>query len=147
MKVVLKENVKGVGQKGEVKEVKDGYAMNFLIPQNKAVPATNNNVKQAELRQEANKERMEKEVAEAKKLSEKIKGQKIIIQAKAQKEKLFGALTEKDITTALQKEGLSVGQGKIKTKGKIKKLGEYDVVIEWLDGIKADFKLLVEEIK
>ena len=147
MKVVLKENVKGVGQKGEVKEVKDGYAMNFLIPQGKAMSATNDNVKQVELRQKKDKERMEKEIAEAEKLARKIKGQEITIQAKAQKEKLFGALTEKDVATALQKEGLSVGQGKVKIQGKIKKLGEYDVVVEWLNGIKADFKLLVEEIK
>jgi len=147
MKVVLKENVKGVGQRGEVKEVKDGYAMNFLIPQNKAVPATNDNVRQAELIQKKNKEQIEKEIAEAKKLSEKIQAKTITISAKAQKEKLFGALTEEEIVTALQKEGLSIGQGKIKTKGKIKKLGEHDIVVEWVDGIKADFKLLVEELK
>ncbi len=147
MKVVLKENIKGVGQKGEIKEVKDGYAMNFLIPQDKAVPATNDNVKQAELKQKENKKRMEEEISEAKELSKKIDGKEITIRAKAQKEKLFGALTENEIITALQKEGLSIGQGKIKTNGKIKKLGEYDVAVEWSGNIKADFKLIVEELK
>ncbi len=147
MKVVLKENVKGIGQKGEVKEVKDGYAMNFLIPQNKAVAATGGNVKQAELMQEKNKENREKEVAEAKKISKKVEGKKIVMRAKAQKEKLFGALDANDIIEALKKEGLSVGKGKIKTEVKIKKLGEYDIVVEWDGDIKANFKLLVEELK
>ncbi len=147
MKVVLKENVKGIGQKGEVKEVKDGYAMNFLIPQNKAVAATGGNIKQAELMQEKNKENREKEIAEAKKLSKNVEGKKIVMQAKAQKEKLFGALDANDIVEALKKEGLSVGQGKVKTEVKIKKLGEYDIVVEWDGDVKANFTLLVEELK
>ncbi len=147
MKVVLKENVKGIGQKGEIKEVKDGYAMNFLIPQNKAVIATDENVKQAKLVQKKNKEDEKKKIAEAKKLSKDIEGKKIVMQAKAQKEKLFGALDKNDITKELKKDGLLIGQGKIKTEVKIKKLGEYDIVVEWDNDIKANFKLLVEELK
>ncbi len=147
MKVVLQENVRGLGQKGEVKEVKDGYAMNFLIPQGKVVAASEGNVKQAELEQEKTKEIREKEIVEAKKLAEKIKGKKITIQVKAQDNKLFGAITEKEIVTAIKDAGENVGLGEVILNEKIKKTDEYPIKIDWNNGVDTEIILVVEALK
>lgn len=145
MKVVLLENIKGLGQKGEIKEVKDGYGMNFLIPQKKAILATSGNAKQAELELEKQVKERENKMATNKKIAENIKGKEIVIKVKAQKEKLFGALTEKDIKKVLELEGLKIDSGKISLSKPIKKIGQFDLKIQWDDGIEASFKLNVVE--
>jgi len=145
MKVVLLENVKGIGQKGEIKEVKDGYAMNFLIPQNKVSMATAGNAKQAVLELEKQKKDTEDEIVKNKEAAQKLAGKKITIKVKAQKEKLFGALTEKDIQNVLQNEKINIGSGKIVLENPIKKLGQFDIAINWGEEIQETFKLNVIE--
>ena len=147
MKVVLQENIRGLGQKGDIKEVKDGYAMNFLIPQDKAVVATENNIRQAEVEQEKTKESREKELAEAKKLADKIEGKKITIQVKAQDDKLFGAITEKEIMVALKDARENIGLGEVVLSEKIKKIGEYPIKIDWNNGVNTEVILAVEALK
>lgn len=145
MKVVLLETVKGVGQKGEVKEVKDGYGMNFLIPQKKAVVATVANAKQATLEMEKQKNNLALTLEQNKKVAEELKGKEVTIKAKAQKDKLFGALTEKDIQEALNNKKINIGAGKIILENPIKKLGQFDVNVNWGEDIQAIFKLNVIE--
>jgi large subunit ribosomal protein L9 len=144
MKVILLENVKNIGQKGEIKEIKDGYAMNFLIPQKKATIATKGNVKQAELDQvkqlEINKENLEKNKKEAK----DINGKKVVITAKSQGEKLFGSLSEKEIKVALDKANLKLVNGRIKIPTPIKTTGEHEIEVDWNEDLKVKFNLVVE---
>jgi large subunit ribosomal protein L9 len=78
-------------------------------------------------------------------LAKNIERKKITIKVKAQKEKLFGALTEKDIKEALEKEGLKISSGKIDLSEPIKKIGQFDLNIKWDGGVQASFKLNVIE--
>jgi large subunit ribosomal protein L9 len=147
MKVVLLENVKGIGQKGEIKEVKDGYAMNFLIPQKKVAMATTGNAKQAELNQVKEAELTEKSIAENTSAAKKIEGKKITIKVKAQEEKLFGALSEKEINDALVKEDLKITNGKLNIATPVKTTGEHQIEVTWDGNLKASFSLIVEGTK
>jgi len=145
MKVVLLEDVKGIGQKGAIKEVKDGYAMNFLIPQKKASMATTGNAKQAKLELAKQKKAEETEMIQNKEAAQKLAGKEITIKAKAQKEKLFGALTEKDIRSALEEKKINIGTGKIALTSPIKKLGKFNIIVSWGDDTQEAFKLNVIE--
>jgi len=144
MKVVLLEDVKNIGKKGEVKEVKDGHGMNFLIPQKKAALATDGSVRQAELNQskqdEVAQDNLEKNEAEA----AKIDGQKISIKAKAQDEKLFGALSEGDIEDALTKAKIKLTNGKLNISEPIKTVGEHEIEVTWGTELTAKFTLVVK---
>jgi len=144
MKVVLLENVKNIGQKGEVKEVKDGYAMNFLIPQKKAKAATEGNVKQAEL-DRVKKEKIAKQNEKQNKIElSAINDQKITLKAKAQDEKLFGALPEDEILDALTAVKINLINGKLNITSPIKTTGEHKVEVVWDGDLKAMFTLIVE---
>lgn len=144
MKVVLLEDVKNIGKKGEVKEVKDGHGMNFLIPQKKAALATDGSVRQAELNQskqdEVAQDNLEKNEAEA----AKIDGQKISLKAKAQDEKLFGALSEGDIEDALTKAKIKLTNGKLNISEPIKTVGEHEIEVTWGTELTAKFTLVVK---
>ena len=145
MKVVLLENIKGLGQKGEIKEVKDGYGMNFLIPQKKATLATSSNAKQAELELKKEAKKKEAQIVANKKMAENIQGKEITIKAKTQKGKLFGALSEKDIKKTLESKGLKIGSGKIDLSKPIKKIGQFDLKVQWDGQVESSFKLNVIE--
>lgn len=144
MKVVLLENVKGLGKKGEIKEAKNGYAMNFLIPQKKASPAIEGNIKQVELNQvkidEVYQDNLDKNQAEA----DKIDRQKVLLKAKAQDEKLFGALSKNDIKDALSIAKIELTNGKLNISKPIKMVGEHEIEVIWGPDLKAKFTLVVE---
>jgi len=143
MKVILKEDIKGLGKKGEVKEVKDGYAANFLIPHNKAVPATEGNVKVTEMQRKKMEEEKKKMKENAQKIADQINGKKIEIIAKGENDKLFGSLKEKEIKQALQEQGINIENGSLEFD-KIKSAGEHPVKIVWRGtGIEANFKVSV----
>ncbi len=143
MKVVLLNDIKGLGKKGEIKEVKDGYAMNFLIPNEKAVIATAGNAKQAELEIKKQTETKKMEIEKAKKLASEIDDQEIVIKVKAQGEKLFGALTKKEIKKALEEKSLNISSGQIVLAKPIKIIGDFKIGIIWDNDIKATIKLKV----
>jgi large subunit ribosomal protein L9 len=144
MKVVLLEDVKNIGKKGEVKEVKDGYGMNFLIPQKKAALATGGSVKQAELdrakQDEIAQGNQEKDESEAK----KIEGQKVTLRVKAQDEKLFGALSENDIKNALISAKVELTNGKFNISEPIKTTGKHEIEVAWANNLSVKFTLVVE---
>ncbi|MBY0294037.1 50S ribosomal protein L9 [Patescibacteria group bacterium] len=129
MKVVLLKDVRGVGQRHEIKNVADGYAVNFLFKNKLAEPATEEKVKQLEAQQEAAREaqRKEDEILDKKVLS--LKGKTISISAKAtEKGGLFKGLTEKDITKAILGEhSLQIPEDSIVIDGPIKTTGEHKV--------------------
>jgi large subunit ribosomal protein L9 len=128
MELILKQDVQNLGFKDDVVSVKPGYGRNFLIPQGLAALATPSakKVLAENLKQRAHKE--QKIVDDAKKLAETLKSLEIKISAKAGGEKLFGSITNIDITEALEKAGHPI-ERKFITSGTVKRTGKYNASI------------------
>jgi len=143
MKVILTQDVKKLGLKGEVKDVSDGYARNFLIPQGLAEEATKTKLKEEQEKhlKEEKKKAKEKTAAEA--LKAKLDGKKVEVKVKTGGgNKLFGAVTAREIADILQKEfGVLIDKKKIDMGEPIKHLGEYAVKIKLYPSIQAEVKL------
>ena len=129
MKVIFQQDVRGQGKKGQMVEVSDGYARNYLLPKKLAVPATaeNMNVMKQQAKARAAQEAAEK--AEAAAISEKLQGIMVKIAAKAgEGGRLFGAVTSKEISDALSEQfGLNVAKSKLMLDEPIKSCGSYQV--------------------
>lgn len=147
MKVILIKDVKGTGKKGELKEVSDGHARNFLIPKGFAMEASGSNLREFENHKRREEKRIKEETAEAIKTKEKIEGKSIAIKAKAGGSgKLFGAITSKEISEYISNEfGVDVDKKKIQLTGAIKSTGEYDIVLKLYREVSATLKLFVQE--
>lgn len=145
MKVVLIEDVKKLGIKGEIKEVADGYARNYLIPQGLAEEATKTKVK--EIKEKSLKEEKQRisEKEKAEELKNKLHGQRLEIKVKAGSgDKLFGAVTGKEISDSLQAAfGVKIDKKKIETGEPIKHLGTHTIKIKIYPSVQADIKLVV----
>lgn len=128
MELILKQDVQNLGFKDDLVSVKPGYGRNFLIPQGLAALATPSakKVLAENLKQRAHKE--QKIVDDAKKLAETLKSLEIKISAKAGGEKLFGSITNMDITEALEKAGHPIDR-KFITSGTVKRTGKYNATI------------------
>ena len=147
MKVILLCDVKGQGKKGQIVDVSDGYARNFLFPQKKAVIADAKATNELKSKEEAKQFKIEEDRKAAKALADKIKGIKIDIQmGHGADGRLYGAVTAKDIAEALSKKiGTDVDKRKITLKENIKAYGNYSVDIKILADIGATFEVLVHE--
>ena len=146
MKVVLKQDVKGLGKKGELVNASDGYARNFLFPKNLAAEANAQNMTELKNREQAAKYKIETETAEAKKNAERMSGKTITITAKAgQNGKLFGSVTAKEIAEKIEKEfGIKTDKRKI-TVEDIKQFGTYEFEIKLYTGVSAKLFVRVGE--
>ena len=146
MKVVLKQDVKGLGKKGELVNASDGYARNFLFPKNLAVEANAQNMTELKNREQAAKYKIDTETAEAKKNAERISGKTIVITAKAgQNGKLFGSVTAKEIAEKIEKEfGIKTDKRKI-TVEDIKQFGTFEFEIKLYTGVSAKLFVRVGE--
>lgn len=146
MKVVLKQDVKGLGKKGELVNTSDGYARNFLFPKGLASEANAQNLSELKNRQQAEKYRIETETAAAKKSAAEISGKTIRIQAKAgQNGKLFGSVTSKEIADKLKSEfAINVDKRKIAVED-IKQFGTYEFEVKLYQGISAKLFVMVGE--
>ena len=129
MKVILAADVRGQGKKGEMKEVSDGYARNFLLPRGLAVAATEDNLNAMKLKDAAKKKQIEKEKALAAENAKRLEGIVVKIAAKAGGAgRLFGSVTSKEISEALQAQhGISIEKNKIVQPEPIKSFGSYEV--------------------
>ncbi len=145
MKVVLLQNVKNLGEEGEIKDVADGYARNYLLPKGLAIEATQDKIKEIKERNLKQERKKDKEKAAALQLKEKIDGQTLELTVKTGGgDKLFGAVTGKEITELIQKNlGVTIDKKKIDMKDAIKHIGEYSVKIKIYPTIQADIKLKV----
>ena len=144
MKVFLKEDVKHVGSIGDVVNVADGYARNYLIPKNLAVEANMRNIKEFEHHKRIVQEKAAKVRDASRSLAEKISSVVLTIAAKAgEEDKLFGSVTSMDIAEALKAEGYDVDKKKIHIDEPIKRLGEHSVEIKVLADISAHVKVNV----
>ncbi|AIQ66180.1 50S ribosomal protein L9 [compost metagenome] len=147
MKVIFIKDVKGQGKKGQVKEVSEGYATNFLLPRGMARPATDGNVKTLENQAAAEQRRKEQEKEEAQKLGEKLSALTLDMKAKAgEGGRLFGAITSKQIAEALAKQNsITIDKRKIELEEPIRHLGTTQVQVKLHTEVKAVLKVQVTE--
>ena len=147
MKVILSADVRGQGKKGEMKEVSDGYARNYLLPRGLAVAATQDNLNAMKLRDAARKRQIELEKAAAQENAKKLEGIIVKVKAKAgDSGRLFGAVTSKEISDALaQQHGIEIEKNKIVQAEPIKSFGSYDVKCKFGYEISGVIHVLVIE--
>ncbi len=129
MKVILQQDVKGQGKKGQLIEASDGYARNFLLPRKLAVPATAENINTMQQQEKAKRAQEAAERAAALEVAEKLKGCSVKISAKAgQGGRLFGSVTSKEISDALKAQfGMDIAKTKIVLPDPIKAFGGYQI--------------------
>ena len=146
MKVVLTKDVKGKGKAGELINVSDGYARNFLFPQNLAIEANNAALSELKSREESKAHHTAVEKKEAQDLAEKLNNITVTIHAKAGNSgKLFGAITSKEVVNELKKQySIDIDKRKINMKD-IKSYGEFTVSVKLYTGITASLDIKIEE--
>lgn len=146
MKVILTQDVKSIGKKGQVIDASDGYARNYLIPKKLAVLADSKNMNELKTKQEANKYKKDMSMAAAKEVSEKMKKFEIKFKLKAgENGKIFGSVTSKDIADELNKKYfVEVDKKKVMLDEAIKNLGIYNIEIKLFEGISGTLKVVVE---
>lgn len=147
MKVVLLADVKGSGKKGELVNVSDGYARNFLFPKKLAKEANAQALNELKNAEESKAFKIKQETEAAQASADKINGKSVSILAKAgQGGKLFGSVTAKEIAKAIKKQyGVDVDKRKIDTKGDMKAFGTYECEVKLYSGITATVKAVVTE--
>ncbi|WP_022671286.1 50S ribosomal protein L9 [Hippea alviniae] len=148
MKIVLLEDVENLGYAGDIKEVKDGYANNYLIPKGLALAATKSNLKLVEEKRRAILRKIEKKIAQANKIKEALDGVEIEIKARAgEKGKLFGSVTANEIFEQLKDKAEGIDKKNIRLpEGGIREVGEYTVEIAIYRDIKASVKVKVSPL-
>lgn len=146
MKVVLLQDVKGHGKKGELCNVSDGYARNFLFPKKLAVEADNAALNELKNREEAKAHHKKEEIAAANETAARLNGQTVVITAKAGSGgRLFGAVTSKEIAAEIKsKLGIEIDRKKMNVAD-IKSFGEYTAEVKLYQGITAKLTVKVTE--
>lgn len=149
MKVIFLEDVRGKGKRGEVKEVPDGYAQNFLIKNGKAKVASKAATSQLKGQQKAEEKREEEELEESKQLKAKLEDDKTVVELKAKAGtdgRLFGSIPSKQIATALEKQyGVKLDKRKIKLSEPIKVAGYTNVPVKLHTDVTAKIRVHVSE--
>lgn len=147
MKVILLQDIKGTGKKGEIKEVSDGYARNCLIKKGLVVEANNENLNKLKGQQSSAQHKMDLEIQNAKDIAKIIDGKRVTIKAKAGKNgKLFGSVTAGHIADALEQQfNVKVEKKKISLKLEIKAFGSYEADVKLYKGISA--KIIAEVLE
>lgn len=144
MQIILLQDIKNIGKKGQIKNVPDGYARNFLLAKKLAAVATATVVAGVKLEEEKKQKQLEIEKQNIRKLAEALDGKRIVIKTKAKNGKLFGSITAKEISMAIRKIGLAVPE-KVIDAGHIRNLGEKKITIDFDHGVKANIILAVEQ--
>lgn len=147
MKLILLQDVKGQGKKGEIIEASDGYARNFLMPRKVAAPATADVLNAKKIADEATQRRMRLEKEAAEKLAKELKDLPVHIKAKAGSGgKLFGSVTAKEIAEEMKKQHqVDVQKNKIVLEETIKNFGTYEVKVKLYPEVTGTLRVVVEE--
>ncbi|TMW72025.1 50S ribosomal protein L9 [Alteribacter natronophilus] len=146
MKVIFLQDVKGKGKKGEVKNVAEGYARNYLLKNNLAVEASKGNMKDLEMKKESQNKKAEQELKDAEAFKEKLENTTVELKAKAgEGGRLFGAVTSKQIAETLKKMKMKVDKRKIELDEPIRALGYRNVDIKVHPKVTATVKVHVTE--
>ena len=146
MKVLLIADVKELGKEGEIKNVADGYARNYLIPHRLAVPATEQNIAQASQKREAERRKAEKLAHQAQDLAKRIEGLELRFRAHVgEQDRLYGSITSADIAEELARRiGQEIDRHHIELEEPIRELGAHQVVIRVGKGVTATVNVVVE---
>ena len=149
MKVILQQDVRGQGKKGQMIEVAEGYARNYLLPRKLAVPATADAMNTMRLQEKAKRAEEARQKAEAQAMAEKLKGVVVKLTAKAGANgKLFGAVTSKEVSEALQNQhGIELAKQKIVMEEPIKSYGSYELKAKLGFEISGTIYVVVAEEK
>ena len=146
MKVILLQDVKGKGKKGQMIEVSDGYARNFMLPKKLAIEATADAINTMRMNDKATQERIAREKAAALEISKKLRAMTLVVTAKGGGAgRLFGAVTNAEIATALEKQGIKLDKRKIVLNENIKSIGTYTVTCKLGYEINAPLTVKIEE--
>ena len=147
MKVILTQDVKGKGKKGQMIEVSDGYARNFMLPKKLAIEATPDAINTMKMNDKATQERIAREKAEALEVSKKLRAMTLIVKAKGGGAgRLFGAVTNAEIAAALEKQGVKLDKRKIVLNETIKNVGTYTATCKLGYEINAPLTVKIEEL-
>ncbi len=146
MKVILLQDIKNVGKKDEIINANDGYARNFLFPKKMALEATKDNLLKLQAKKDSIQNKKNIEIAENKKIAEKIKNITLELKVKAGANgKTFGGITSKEISEELNKQyKINIDKKKIDLKETIKTLGRFSVDIKFGDGVNAKLILNIQ---
>jgi len=149
MKVILQQDVKGQGKKGQLIEVSEGYARNFLLPRKLAVLATADAMNTMKLQEKAKKAEEARQKAEAEAIAEKLKNSQVKVTARAGANgKLFGAVTSKEVSDALQSQyGIELAKQKIVLEDPIKSFGSYQLKAKLGHEVSGTIYVIVTEEK
>ncbi len=145
MKVILKQDIKGVGKKDQIVNAADGYARNYLFPKNLAVPADTGNMNNLKAKNESIAFRKDEDLKEAKEIAEKLKKITLKFNVKAgENGKIFGGVTAKEISEALKKQyNINVDKKKILLDGTIKSVGVTKVNLKLNEGVMATVSVMI----
>ncbi|HOA28442.1 MAG TPA: 50S ribosomal protein L9 [Candidatus Cloacimonadota bacterium] len=144
MKVILTEHIENLGNKGDVVNVKRGYARNYLIPREYALYGTPANMKRLGAIQDELKAAEEKKLAELKNLAEKIASIKLTFVRKVDEQgSMFGSVSENDIVVALKEQGVEIGRAAVQMEHHIKELGDHTVQLRLHKEIPASISFTV----
>ena len=147
MKIILLEDVKSLGKKGEIVNVSDGYARNFVLPKKLGLEATSKNLNDLKL-QKANEEKVAKQILdEAKELATKVEAGKVEVKIKVgEGGRTFGSVSTKEIAIAVKEQmGYDIDKKKIQLKDAIKTLGTHMVPVKLHQKVTAELKVIVTE--
>jgi len=145
MKVILQKDVKDIGKVGDLVNVSEGFARNFLFPRKLASEATETRVKEWEHLKRVAEAKKKKAIAERQELLKKINGITLSFKAAAgETDKLFGTVTTTDISKELQKQGFSIDRRDIHLEEPIKVLGQHKAIIRYAEGVEAQLSIAVE---
>lgn len=144
MKVILTQDIAGIGNIGDLVTVKDGFGRNYLIPEGKGIQATSQNIKKLEHQKREIREKLSKTKREAEKLAARIEAVSCTVaKAVGEEDKLFGSVTSMDIEASLKLEGIEIDRKRIILPEPIKALGIYQVPIKLHTEVTAALKLWV----
>jgi large subunit ribosomal protein L9 len=145
MKVILSSDLRNLGKKGDLKEVSEGYARNFLIPKKLAEIATPEAIQSLRNIQESKVKQEKVEEESLKKIAFSLQGKKIILKAKSEKEKLFGSIGKREIAEELKKENFNISEKSIVLEDSIKTIGEKEILIDFGKNIKTKITVAIEK--
>ena len=149
MEIILLEDVKALGKKGEIVKVSDGYARNYILPKKLGLEANAKNLNDLKIQKEKKQRQDELELAAAKEFAVKVEAKPVRLCIKTGKEgRVFGAISSKEISLAAKTQlGLDIDKKKMKLEESIKALGTYEIACKLHKDVTAQLKVVVEEEK
>ena len=146
MKILLREDVKKLGKKGEIVDVSDGYAKNFILPKKLGIEATKAVLNEWQVKKGSEENRRRKEEEQARAQAAELNGREVVIRTKTgEGGRLFGSITAKDVAEALEEQlNMKVDKKKIQMPASIKGIGDFTIVVKLHPKASAEMRLKVE---